>query len=138
MLTAASLGGCGSGSTQGGPAPASKAGLGDGLWAYHGGPGKTSMEIALWQVGGDSLTGRLLHWMSGDMGMTPRQPVVLSGMIEGTKLWFVIPLTPSAAAVRIEGTLAGDTLRVTSATTGGDDNGLAGSTFHRIGPAPRP
>jgi hypothetical protein len=113
--------------------------MADGAWAYRSVPGKTSLEISLWHVNGtDSLSGRLLHWMSGDVGMTPRQPVVLSGMVDGTTLWFVIPLPPPAAAVRIEGVVAGDTLKVTNATTGGDDNGLAGGTFQRIGPAPRP
>lgn len=90
-----------------------------------------ALELELWQVGkSDSLAGRILHWMSGDVGM---KPVPVVGRIQGSAVWFEIVMPAPSAAVRIEGTLAGDTLEITKATTGGDDNGLTGGRFVRFG-----
>ena len=136
LLAAAVLAGCSPGRSRGGPAPASKASVIDGQWSYRG-VGRTSLELELWQAGsGDSLAGRVVHWMSGDVGQDTRS-LTLSGAIQGHTVWFVIPLPATAVPVRIEGTVRGDTLVITKATTGGDDNGLTGGRFVRTGPLTR-
>jgi hypothetical protein len=126
--------GCSSGGASSGtPAPSTLAAMIDGQWSYRSlVPATMALELELSRVGsGDSLTGRVLHWMSGDVGQAGS--IRLSGGIRDSAVWFEIPL-PSASAVRIEGTLSGDTLVINKATTGGDDNGLTGGRFVRTGP----
>lgn len=128
--------GCSSGgASSGAPVPASAAAaMIDGQWSYRGAvPGTMALELELWAVGkSDSLGGRVVHWMAGDVGQDGRSLKLRGAVAPTGGVWFEIPL--AASAMRIEGTVRGDTLVITKATTGGDDNGLSGGRFVRTAP----
>ncbi len=109
----------------------------DGHWQYRAAvpAGRTALELDLWQpAGGDSITGRVTYWMSGDMGLPADRFGPLAGAIQGPQVWFAIPLPVPAPPLRFDGTLQGDTLLITGSSQGGDPGPFpAGGRFLRVG-----
>lgn len=116
--------------------PAASRAMIDGRWDYQAPPpGPNLLELELWRIGtSDSLGGRLVAMMNGNMGSRPDQFGPIAGAVADTAIWFAIPQA-GTEALRFEGRLVGDTILVTRSTIGADEGPYpAGGRFVRKGP----
>lgn len=96
----------------------------------------SSMALDLWRTSADSLAGRLVHWVSGDMPLDVRRFGPVTGHLAGDRVLLRLPPLGPSGVIRIEAVRRGDTLEVERSTIGGDDGPFpSGLILVRSGPA---
>lgn len=92
------------------------------------------MTVDLWQVGADSLAGRLVHWAAGDALTDPRQYGAIHGSITASSVSVHLPQPAPGALITLSFVRQGDTLTLERSTIGGDDGPFtSGLKFVRTG-----
>jgi hypothetical protein len=120
---------CSSGVPKGAPAVGAAPDPLDGRWESQGPPRAgaapslraASLTLDLWQASGDSLGGRLVSLVSGDMPIDVRGFGGIRGQAAGSRVVLELPQPGTSGVIRIQAERRGDTLQVEHSAIGVDD-----------------